>query len=74
MAYIHPSNSFAAYNAFAKIVRDPINQLRFALASGDFVLYDNHRMFHARTAFSVPRHMRGVYFVSKDVIKKLSSV
>jgi gamma-butyrobetaine dioxygenase len=51
-----------AYDRFARLVRDPRHQVRFALAPGDFVLYDNHRMLHARTAFSGPRWVRGVYF------------
>lgn len=53
---------YRAYEAFARIVRDPRHQYRFALRPGDFVLYDNHRMLHARTAFRGPRWVRGVYF------------
>jgi len=41
------------------------------LESGDFVLYDNFRMLHARYGFSGPRHLRGVYFNHLDVWKKL---
>lgn len=62
---------YKAYNAFASLVRDKKNQYRFLLNSGDFVLYDNHRMFHARTGFSGPRHVRGIYFNHKDVFTKL---
>ena len=43
-------------------MRAPQNQYRFALAAGDFVLYDNFRMMHARTAFRGARWLRGVYF------------
>ena len=32
------------------------------LGPGDFVLYDNYRMLHARTAFRGARWFRGVYF------------
>jgi gamma-butyrobetaine dioxygenase/trimethyllysine dioxygenase len=53
---------YRAYDRFARLVRDPRHQYRFALAPGDFLLYDNHRMLHARTAFSGPRWVRGIYF------------
>lgn len=53
---------YRAHDRFARLVRDPRHQYRFALRSGDFLLYDNHRMLHARTAFSGARWLRGVYF------------
>lgn len=53
---------YRAYDTFGRLVRDAKNQIRFALTPGDFILYDNHRMLHARTAFSGPRWVRGVYF------------
>lgn len=53
---------YRAYDRFAKIVRDKRHQYRFSLQPGDFVLYDNHRMLHGRTAFSGPRWVRGIYF------------
>ena len=53
---------FRAYQRFAGVVRDRRHQYRFTLEPGDFVIYDNHRMLHARTAFSGPRWLRGVYF------------
>jgi alpha-ketoglutarate-dependent taurine dioxygenase len=53
---------YRAYDRFARLVRDPRHQLRFLLGEGDFLLYDNHRMLHARTSFRGPRWMRGVYF------------
>jgi gamma-butyrobetaine dioxygenase len=62
---------YKAYNAFAKVVRDLKHQYRFLLNPGDFVLYDNHRMFHARTGFTGPRHVRGIYFHTEDVFRKL---
>jgi len=63
---------YRAYNKFAALVRDRQNQYFFALQSGDFVLYDNHRMLHARTGFSGPRHMRGVYLPAEDVYSFLN--
>jgi gamma-butyrobetaine dioxygenase/trimethyllysine dioxygenase len=53
---------YRAYGRFAAIVRDPRHQYRLRLGPGDFIVYDNHRMLHARTAFSGPRWLRGVYF------------
>lgn len=53
---------YRAMETFARLVRDPAHQYRFTLGPGDFVLYDNHRMLHARTAFRGPRWVRGVYF------------
>jgi len=53
---------YRAWDRFARLVRDPSNQYRFALAPGDALLYDNHRVLHARTAFRGPRWVRGVYF------------
>ena len=64
---------YRAYDALAAIIHDPRNQLRVPLRSGDFVLYDNHRMLHARTGFAGPRHMRGVYFHHVDVWRKLDA-
>jgi alpha-ketoglutarate-dependent taurine dioxygenase len=56
---------YRAYGRFAAIVRDPRHQLRFRLEPGDFVIYDNHRMLHGRTAFKGARWLRGVYFDPK---------
>jgi gamma-butyrobetaine dioxygenase/trimethyllysine dioxygenase len=53
---------YRAHDRFARLVRDPRHQYRFALRAGDFVLYDNHRMLHARTGFRGARWVRGVYF------------
>lgn len=53
---------YRAYDRFAELVRHPAYQLRFGLGAGDFLLYDNHRMLHARTAFRGGRWVRGIYF------------
>ncbi len=53
---------YRAHDRFARLVRDVRNQYRFGLAAGDFVLYDNYRMMHARTSFRGARWLRGVYF------------
>jgi alpha-ketoglutarate-dependent taurine dioxygenase len=53
---------YRAYNRFAKLVRDERHQYRFRLEAGDFLIYDNWRMLHARTSFTGARWVRGVYF------------
>jgi gamma-butyrobetaine dioxygenase len=53
---------YRAYNRFTALVRDPRHHFHVRLGAGDFVLYDNFRMLHARTGFSGARWMRGVYF------------
>ncbi|WP_224368244.1 TauD/TfdA family dioxygenase [Hyalangium versicolor] len=53
---------YRAYNRFARLVRDERHQYRFQLQAGDFLIYDNWRMLHARTAFTGARWLRGVYF------------
>lgn len=53
---------YRAYDAFARLVRDPAHQYRLLLEPGDWLLYDNWRMLHARTPFHGPRWVRGVYF------------
>ena len=63
---------YEAYNAFSNLVRDRKNQYFFKLNSGDFVLYDNWRMFHARTSFQGHRWMKGIYFNAEDVYGKLN--
>lgn len=53
---------YRAYDQFARVVRNPAHQYRLRLGPGDFLIYDNHRMLHGRTAFAGPRWVRGVYF------------
>jgi gamma-butyrobetaine dioxygenase len=62
---------YNAYREYASILYDQQLQYRVGLEQGDFVLYDNFKMLHAREAFTGPRHMRGVYFRQVDVWKKL---
>ncbi len=53
---------YRAYDRYARLVRDRRYQVRFTLGPGDFLVYDNHRMLHARTGFSGSRWLRGIYF------------
>ena len=66
MPFGHMEAWYRAYERFVKLVGDERHQYRVALAAGDFVLYDNYRMLHARTAFTGARWMRGVYFDQEE--------
>jgi alpha-ketoglutarate-dependent taurine dioxygenase len=61
---------YAAYRRFAALLRDPKYQLKFRLADGDLVVFDNQRILHGRTAFSSARHarhLRGCYLTRDSV-------
>lgn len=61
---------YAAYRRFAVLLRDPRFQLKFRLADGDLVVFDNLRILHGRTAFSSAkhaRHLRGCYLTRDSV-------
>lgn len=55
-------NWYRAYTRFAKLVNEARHQYNVPLEPGDFVLYDNHRMLHARNGFTGARWSRGIYF------------
>ena len=42
------------------------DQHHVRLGRGDWLVYDNHRTLHARTGFTGPRWLRGVYFDTDD--------
>jgi gamma-butyrobetaine dioxygenase len=49
----------AATSKLSQLMMDPVNQACFKLDVGEAVLFDNHRVMHARKAFSDPhRHMQ----------------
>ncbi len=50
---------YAAHRRFCELVMATDNQLRFRLEAGDSVMFDNHRVLHARTEFSdSARHLQ----------------
>lgn len=53
---------YRAYNRFADLVNDPKHQYHVALKEGDFLMYKNWRMLHARNGFRGARWVRGIYF------------
>jgi gamma-butyrobetaine dioxygenase len=59
---------YAAYRAFARILKQPARELTFRLAPGDLLVMQNERALHGRTAFDPNlgrRHLQGCY-VDKD--------
>ncbi len=62
MPFADMAEWYDAYAFLSRCLRNPDYQFKFLLQPGDFVLYNNHRMVHARSGFSGPRWMRGVYF------------
>jgi len=61
---------YAAYRRFAALLCDPRYQLKFRLADGEIVVFDNQRILHGRTAFSSARHarhLRGCYLTRDSV-------
>ena len=54
---------YAAYRRWARLLARPERQLNLRLAPGDCLVFDNTRIMHARTAFSVTggRHLQGCY-------------
>jgi gamma-butyrobetaine dioxygenase len=54
---------YVAYRGFAAIMVRSSGTLRFTLAPGDCVVFDNTRILHSRTEFSAAgrRHLQGCY-------------
>ncbi len=50
---------FAAHHGLSRLMMAPDNQVRLRLAPGEHVLFDNHRVLHARTGFAdTRRHLQ----------------
>ena len=55
---------YPAFCRFGRLLQDPRFVMRFRLNAGECIVFDNHRIVHARAAFvadSGERHMRGTY-------------
>jgi gamma-butyrobetaine dioxygenase len=54
---------YAACRRWAELIARPERRLHIRLAPGDCLIFDNTRILHARTAFSVTgsRHLQGCY-------------
>ena len=63
LPYAEVTAFYAAYRRWAELLARPERQLNLRLAPGDCLVFDNTRVLHARTAFSVTggRHLQGCY-------------
>jgi gamma-butyrobetaine dioxygenase len=63
LPYAEVTAFYAAYRRWAGLLAQPERQLNLRLAPGDCLIFDNTRILHARTAFSVTgrRHLQGCY-------------
>jgi gamma-butyrobetaine dioxygenase len=69
LPYADVTAFYAAYRRWAGLLARPERQLDLRLAPGDCLIFDNTRILHARTAFSLPagadrsggRHLQGCY-------------
>jgi gamma-butyrobetaine dioxygenase len=64
--YAEVTAFYAAYRRWAGLLAQPGRQLTVQLAPGDCLVFDNTRVLHARTAFSMSpgspgRHLQGCY-------------
>jgi gamma-butyrobetaine dioxygenase len=66
LPYAEVAGFYAAYRRWAELLAQPERQLNLRLAEGDCLIFDNTRILHARTAFSMThgspgRHLQGCY-------------
>jgi gamma-butyrobetaine dioxygenase len=64
--YAEVTAFYTAYRRWAELLTQPGRQLNLRLAPGDCLVFDNTRVLHARTAFSMnpgspERHLQGCY-------------
>jgi gamma-butyrobetaine dioxygenase len=72
LPYAEVAVFYSAYRRWARVLAQPERQLNLRLAAGDCLVFDNTRVLHARTAFSMTpgspgssgspgRHLQGCY-------------
>jgi gamma-butyrobetaine dioxygenase len=63
LPYAEVTAFYDAYRTWAELLARPERQLNLRLAPGDCLVFDNTRVLHARTEFSVTggRHLQGCY-------------
>ena len=65
---------YRAHRTLAELIRRPDLELRFRLAAGETVGFDNHRVLHGRDAFdpqSGERHLQGCYVDREELLSRL---
>ena len=66
---------YTAYRRLAGLLREPARAVTYRLQPGDLVLFDNTRILHGRTAFSVDagvRHLQGCYVDADGLYSSLA--
>src|SRR5580693_2467529 len=66
LPYAELARFYPAYRRWAELLARPERRLNLRLAAGDCLVFDNTRILHARTAFSMSqnsagRHLQGCY-------------
>lgn len=65
---------YSAYQKLMRRIRDPKYAVRYGLAPGEMVIFDNSRVLHGRTGFdpqSGDRHLRGYYIERNEVDSRI---
>ena len=65
---------YEAYRDLMQRIRDPAYLIRYALAPGEMVMFDNRRILHGREAFDPSageRHFRGFYIEHNEVNSRM---
>ncbi len=57
---------YAAHHYLCNLMMEPANQARFKLNAGDTVLFDNHRVLHARSEFTDPNRFLQICNVPRE--------
>ena len=56
---------YQAYLTLGKMLRDPVNQIEHKMTPGDMITFNNSRVLHGRSAFTVTgqgnRFLHGIY-------------
>ena len=62
---------YDALQAVLELVYDPAMKIEHLLHSGEAMVFDNHRVLHARTAFGGRRHVRQCHVDRDEVFSRL---
>ena len=71
------ATAYRAYRRFAALIVDPRYRMRFKMAAGDIVGFDNSRVFHGRTAFDETggrRHLQGIYVDQDEFLSRIRTI
>lgn len=58
---------YRAYRRLSAMVNDPANQLAYRFAPGEVMMFNNHRILHARTAFDPASGNRHLQLATTDL-------